>query len=110
MALLLIPFAVVLIFYLFHYAKQIKNNEKQNFLMFHQENYENKELYSLFLSRGIRLLALYLGNTILVTMLCILSNQTGFYLFALIFFITTISIWYANMIQMLSQAKRQINE
>lgn len=108
MTLILFIILLVILFdsYLFQYAKQILTNQKQDFIFFKQQNYENKERYRQTLARGIRLLAIYIANSSFVVIMCILSHNIGYYLFAGLFLLTTISIWYVNMIQMLELSKK----
>ena len=102
--LVLIVIASPFMMILFKLAKQIETKEKDTFI-FSAKNYENKDAFHVLLSRGIKSLALYLGNCILVVTMCVLLQTPKYFIFAGLFVITTLILWCSNMYYSLERAR-----
>ena len=85
-------------------AKEIANKQRDTFI-FSAKNYENKELFHALLSRGVKMLSLSLGNCFLIVTMCFLLQNPKFYIFAILFVLTTFILWYSNMYFSLERAR-----
>lgn len=86
-------------------SKQIANKERTKFI-FSADDYENKELFHLLLSKGVKSLIMYSLNCFLVIAMCILLQTPQYYIFAALFVITTGVLWYSNMHYSLERARK----
>ena len=100
--------AFFVITFLFITARKYSKRDFSTKFFFKEEDYEDKEIYALYMSKGIRTLAVYLMNCTFIFIMSTLANTLNYYMFALLFLATTLVSWYVMLFKQLERYQKKV--